>query len=95
MDSLYGQTRPPDRVVVVADNCTDDLGGRELRRARGGGGRCAVANTDKKAGALNQALSGMFEHIDTREVVLVMDADSVLVPEFLQTAMERSKRIPI
>lgn len=31
----------------------------------------------------------MFDHIDARDVVLVMDADSVIVPEFLQTAMAR------
>ncbi|HEX5115395.1 MAG TPA: glycosyltransferase [Pseudonocardiaceae bacterium] len=24
LDSPHGQTTPPDRIVVVADNCTDD-----------------------------------------------------------------------
>ena len=31
LQSLWSQTRPPDRVVVVADNCTDDTA--ELARA--------------------------------------------------------------
>ena len=92
LDSLYGQTRPPDRIVVVADNCTDET--VEIARRHGAEVFVTVANTDKKAGALNQALSGMFEHVDTREVVLVMDADSVLVPEFLHTAMERLEADP-
>jgi cellulose synthase/poly-beta-1,6-N-acetylglucosamine synthase-like glycosyltransferase len=87
LESLRGQTRPPDRIVVVADNCTDDTA--EIARHQGAEVFTTVNNTHKKAGALNQALSGMFDHIDARDVVLVMDADSVIVPEFLQTAMAR------
>ena len=92
LDSLQSQTRPPDRIVVVADNCTDDTA--EIARKHGAEVFTSVNNTHKKAGALNQALSGMFDHIDIRDVVLVMDADSVLVPEFLQTAMERLEADP-
>ena len=92
LESLWGQTRPPDRIVVVADNCTDDTA--EIARAARRRGLHHRRNTDKKAGALNQALSGLFDHIDTRDVVMVMDADSVLVPEFLETAMERLEADP-
>jgi cellulose synthase/poly-beta-1,6-N-acetylglucosamine synthase-like glycosyltransferase len=92
LDSLQSQTRPPDRIVVVADNCTDDTA--EIARKHGAEVFTSVNNTHKKAGALNQALSGMFDHIDIHDVVLVMDADSVLVPEFLQTAMERLEADP-
>ena len=53
-----------------------------------------VGNTEKKAGALNQALSQMLDDIDTRDVVMVMDADSVIVPEFLETAMGRLEADP-
>lgn len=87
LESLWGQSRPPDRIVVIADNCTDDTA--EIARHQGAEVFTTVNNTHKKAGALNQALSGMFDHIDARDVVLVMDADSVIVPEFLQTAMAR------
>ena len=36
----------------------------------------------------------MFAHIDGRDVVMIMDADSVIVPEFLQTAMARLEADP-
>ncbi len=90
--SLWGQTRPPDAVVVVADNCTDDTA--ELARERGAEVFTTVGNQEKKAGALNQALAAMFPDIDARDVVMVMDADSIVVPEFLETAMGRLEADP-
>ena len=36
----------------------------------------------------------MFAHIDGRDVVMIMDADSVIVPEFLETAMARLEADP-
>ncbi len=92
LDSLWGQTRPPDRVVVVADNCTDDTS--EIARRHGADVFTTVGNTDKKGGALNQALSEVFAEISVRDVAMVMDADSVIVPEFLETAMGRLEEDP-
>jgi cellulose synthase/poly-beta-1,6-N-acetylglucosamine synthase-like glycosyltransferase len=85
--SLWGQSRPPDRVLVVADNCSDDTA--DIARANGADVFTTVANTEKKAGALNQALAELFGAMDERDVVMVMDADSFVVPEFLETAMGR------
>ena len=85
--SLRGQTRRPDRVVVVADNCTDET--PAIAREHGAEVFATVGNTEKKAGALNQALSRMLDDIETRDVVMVMDADSAIVPEFLETALGR------
>ena len=59
LESLRGQSRPPDRIVVVADNCTDDTA--EIARQHGAEVFTTVNNTHKKAGALNQALSRMFD----------------------------------
>src|SRR5690625_6100357 len=52
--SLQDQSRPPDHIVVIADNCTDDT----VRRAEQAGAEVlhTVDNTHRKAGALNQAL---------------------------------------
>jgi cellulose synthase/poly-beta-1,6-N-acetylglucosamine synthase-like glycosyltransferase len=90
--SLWGQTRPPDKVVVVADNCTDDTA--EIARAYGAEVFTTVGNTEKKAGALNQAFTELFREIDGRDVAMVMDADSVIVPDFLETAIGRLEADP-
>jgi len=87
LDSLWGQTRPPENVIVVADNCSDDTA--DIARERGADVFTTVGNREKKAGALNQALADMFSHTDREDVTMIMDADSVIVPEFLQTAMSR------
>ena len=84
--SLQAQNRPPDVVVVVADNCTD----RTAEVAREAGAVVFVTrdNHDKKAGALNQALDELLPELEDGDAVLVMDADSILDPTFIQSALE-------
>jgi cellulose synthase/poly-beta-1,6-N-acetylglucosamine synthase-like glycosyltransferase len=84
---LQQQSVPPDRVVVVCDNCTDDTA--QVARRAGAEVLETVGNTDKKAGALNQALATLLPELAANDVVLVQDADSVLAPDFLQTALTR------
>lgn len=78
--SLQAQTIRPDRVVVVSDNSTD----RTVAIARAAGADVfeTVGNVHKKAGALNQAIAAQ----RLTGYVLVMDADTVLAPEWIQTA---------
>lgn len=76
LESVARQTVRPARVVVVADNCTD--GTVEVAEALGAEVVSTVANTDRKAGALDQALRTV-----TSDLVLVLDADTTIVPGFV------------
>jgi biofilm PGA synthesis N-glycosyltransferase PgaC len=87
LSSLMGQSHRPERVVVVADNCTDATvaitrnAGVEVFPTRG--------NTKKKAGALNQALGQLLPQLGDNDLVMVMDADTVLDAGFLEAAVRR------
>ena len=90
--SLRAQSMPPRRIVVVADNCTDAT--VDLARAAGVEVYESVGNTDKKAGALNQALAVLLDPasqtpLGANDVVMVMDADTVLNDGFLEAAAGR------
>lgn len=83
IEGLRTQERPPDDILVVCDNCTDNTA--ELAEAAGARVMHTVGNQAKKAGALNQAFQVVLRQADR---ILVMDADSVLDPAFLRTADE-------
>ncbi len=85
--SLQEQTSRPDRVVVVADNCTDAT--EELARAAGVEVFTTVDNAHKKAGGLNQALASLLPDLGENDTVMVMDADTVIGREYLETAKQR------
>jgi cellulose synthase/poly-beta-1,6-N-acetylglucosamine synthase-like glycosyltransferase len=74
-------------VLVVADNCIDDTAAIAI--AHGADVVTTIDNVDKKAGGLNQALSALLPTADRRDVVMVMDADSIIVAEFLASALAR------
>ncbi|NKZ02578.1 glycosyltransferase family 2 protein [Actinomadura latina] len=80
--SLRRQERPPDNIVVIADNCTDataafaQLCGVEIVGTRG--------NEHKKAGALNQVLDRLLPILGPEDAIMVMDADSALDPGFIR-----------
>ncbi len=78
--------------MVVADNCTD--GTAELARARGFEVVETVGNHEKKAGALNQQLAALLPETSVRDVVLIMDADSTISPDFLAVALEHLESDP-
>lgn len=84
--ALCTQTRRPEQVWVVADSCTDDTA--SLAAAAGAATYATVGNADKKAGALNQLLDLLLPVLEDTDLVLVADADSVLAPEFIATAVE-------
>lgn len=85
--SLAEQVPPPDRVVVVADNCTDDTVG--VAERMGAEVFETVDNVHKKAGGLNQALKKLLPEQGDNDLVMVMDADTVLDQGFLAEAVRR------
>jgi len=87
LDSLGAQDPAPNRVIVVADNCTDATA--SIARARGADVLVTVGNDHKKAGALNQALRGLFDGMGDNDVVMCMDADTVLDEGFLAAGIQR------
>ncbi|MBE3010929.1 glycosyltransferase family 2 protein [Microbispora sp. NEAU-D428] len=87
MTSLHGQRRRPNRVIVIADNCTDRTA--DIARAHGAEVIRTVGNRHKKAGALNQVLEVLLPQLGSRHAVLVMDADSALDPGFIHHAVLR------
>lgn len=85
--SLREQSHRPERIIVVADNCTDatpriarDLGVEVFE---------TVNNRHKKAGALNQALADLLPGQGDNDLVMVMDADTTLDQGFLEGAVNR------
>jgi cellulose synthase/poly-beta-1,6-N-acetylglucosamine synthase-like glycosyltransferase len=83
LDSVLAQTRRVDRVVVVADNCTDRTAvvARHFRlRDVAVDVAELAANRDRKAGALNHG----YKFIADYDFVLTMDADTILEPEFVE-----------
>ena len=85
--SLLGQSHRPERVIVVADNCTDST--VSVARAAGVEVFESAGNTKKKAGALNQALLWLLPCQGDNDVVMVMDADTRLDNGFLEAAVSR------
>ena len=82
--SARQQTRPPDEIYVIADNCTDDT----ARLACQAGARVVESegNTQRKAGALNQFFNARLPDLADDDIVLVQDADTQLSPVFLASA---------
>jgi cellulose synthase/poly-beta-1,6-N-acetylglucosamine synthase-like glycosyltransferase len=84
IQSVTAQKLAADQVLVIADNCTD----RTAAVAAEHGAHVFVThdNTGKKAGALNQALAEFLPGLDDNDLVLVMDGDSRIAPDFLAIA---------
>ncbi len=87
VESLMQQTRRPDGIYVVPNNCTDDTA-----EAAAAAGAYVMpypgVNPDKKAGAINYALDQLAPYFPEPwdVAVLVMDADTTLSPQFLEIA---------
>lgn len=85
--SLMSQSHRPERIIVVADNCTDAT--VAIGRAAGAEVVESVGNAHKKAGALNQVLATLLPDQGDNDVVMVMDADTTLDDGFLAEVVRR------
>lgn len=84
LTALNQQSQSPDRVIVVADNCTD----RTVAIAREMGVEFFETrnNSHKKGGALNQALTWLLPECTPNDFIMVMDADTSLGPRYIEVA---------
>jgi biofilm PGA synthesis N-glycosyltransferase PgaC len=88
--SLHAQTRRPEKIIVVCDNCSDDTA--EVSARHGAHVMATVGNTARKAGALNQALDRVLPGLDSQDLVLLMDADSQLCGDWIRCAVDALRR---
>jgi poly-beta-1,6-N-acetyl-D-glucosamine synthase len=84
IDGLRSQTRPPDLIVVIANNCTDDTAG--AARAAGAEVIEMPHNPHRKAGALNYGIETLLASLRDKDRIFVMDADTVIVPRWFELA---------
>lgn len=92
IDGLHAQTRTPDLIVAVTNNCTDNGATRETARDAGAWALDLHHVKGKKAGALNEALDQVLPDLDDRDLVLIQDADTVLTPRFVEHAAAAMSR---
>ncbi len=83
--SVFRQTVPADRVIVVVNNTTDNTAA--VAQAAGAETIIMENNKDKKAGALNYALELFEPVLGDGDALLVMDADTTLDATFIESAL--------
>ena len=89
---LEAQTRTPDEIIAVTNNCTDSGATRETARDAGAWVLDLHGIDGKKAGALNHALDEVLPGLGDDDLVLIQDADTVLNPGFVEHAAAAMKR---
>jgi poly-beta-1,6-N-acetyl-D-glucosamine synthase len=87
VDALLMQGRRPDRVVVIADNCSDATA--DVARAAGAEVLELTANQHRKSGALNAGFSLLENEAD---LFVTVDADTVLPPDAVGAWVEEFER---
>ncbi|MEU2992559.1 glycosyltransferase family 2 protein [Streptomyces griseoincarnatus] len=89
---LQAQTRVPDEIITVTNNCTDDYATARAARDAGAAVLDLHGVVGKKAGALNYALDEVLPDLDDQDLILIQDADTVLVEDFVEHAAAAMRR---
>ena len=88
IQGLLNQTVVPDRILVIGDNCTDQTLSVASLFSPIVETVSTTNNHHKKAGALNQVLAKILPLFSLSDHILVTDADSVLDPTFISSALK-------
>lgn len=86
VNALQAQTMPPEEIIVVANNCTDDTA-----EVAGNSGARVIEIPDcpgRKAQAINTAMAEILPDLADNDHVFMQDADTRIVPEFFQLALK-------
>ncbi|WP_261995842.1 glycosyltransferase family 2 protein [Streptomyces plumbidurans] len=89
---LQVQTRVPDEIITVTNNCTDNMATAIAARDAGAAVLDLRNVKGKKAGALNIGLDEVLPDLDDQDLILVQDADTVLNPSFVEHAAAAMRR---
>jgi cellulose synthase/poly-beta-1,6-N-acetylglucosamine synthase-like glycosyltransferase len=84
--SLHQQTHEPDQIIVMSDNSTDST--VSLAQSLGCLAWESQGNSQKKAGALNQALDRLLSAMGPEDRILIMDADCQVDPKFIEVGIK-------
>ena len=87
IEGVQAQTRPADRIIVVPNNCDDDDDTAKIAAKYDGVEVMELHGiTGRKAGALNAALDAVLPELAEDDLVVCMDANTVIHPELLENA---------
>jgi cellulose synthase/poly-beta-1,6-N-acetylglucosamine synthase-like glycosyltransferase len=87
VESMLAQQRRPDRIIVLCDNCSDRT--KEVAEATGAETYVTKDNREMKAGALNQALNLVIPTLAPTDIVICMDADSIVGDNFVSESIRK------
>jgi poly-beta-1,6-N-acetyl-D-glucosamine synthase len=86
IQSIKGQTISVDKIIVVANNCTDNTANKALNY--GAEVIKMKKNKNMKSGALNYALEILIPKLDENDYILIMDGDTTLSNDLIEKCIE-------
>ena len=95
IEGVRAQTRRPDRIIVVPNNCdADDNTAKIAARYYDVEVMELHGITGRKAGALNAALNAILPELRDDDLVVCMDADTIIHKELLENAERHFQEEP-